>query len=236
MHTSVRPTAPSQADESNRMGGSIVYARLIAPRHDEGSQVVNDAKPRRFRSVDATTAPAALGDLIQLVARGDEAAFGRLYDELAGSVFGLARRVVRDPARAEEVAQEVFLQVWQTAHRYDPKRGGAKTWVLTLAHRRAVDAVRHDQAATNRDNRYDWTGGPQFDHVAEDVATGLEHEQVRRCLGSLTDLQREAVGLAYYGGYTYSEVANLLTVNLATVKTRMRDGLIRLRDCLGVSA
>lgn len=183
----------------------------------------------------AVTAPG-LADLLKQVAMGDEQAFGQVYDELAGSVFGLARRVVRDPARAEEISQEVFLQVWRTAHRYDPLRGRAKSWVLTMAHRRAVDAVRHDQAATDRDNRYDWSEGPDFDYVAEDVATTLEHEQVRRCLGTLTDLQREAVGLAYYQGHTYAQVANQLAANVATIKTRMRDGLIRLRDCLEVLA
>ncbi|CAN5388381.1 ECF RNA polymerase sigma factor SigK [soil metagenome] len=175
-------------------------------------------------------------ELLVRVARGDEAAFADLYDELSPSVYGLAKRVIRDPARAEEVAQEVFLQVWQTAARFDPARGKAKSWVLTLAHRRAVDAVRHDQAATNRDKKYDWTNGPDFDVVEEEVSTNLEHEQVRRCLGSLTDLQREALNLAYYKGYTYAEVAAALEANPATIKTRMRDGLIRLRDCMGVTA
>lgn len=177
-----------------------------------------------------------LAALLRRITGGDEAAFGELYDEMGRSVYGLVRRVIRDPARAEEVTQEVFLQVWQTAHRFDAGRGRAKTWMLTLAHRRAVDAVRHDQAATNRENRYDWVGGPDFDHVADEVATKLEHEQVKRCLETLTNLQREAVDLAYYRGCTYGEVATLLEVNPATVKTRMRDGLIRLRDCMGVSA
>ena len=146
----------------------------------------------------------------------------------------MARRVIRDPARAEEVAQEVFLQVWQTAARFDPARGTAKSWVLTLAHRRAVDAVRHDQAATNRENSYDWSPGVDHDQVLETVTVRLEHEQVRRCLEGLTELQREAVNLAYYQGYTYAEVAQVLGANPATVKTRMRDGLVRLRDCMGV--
>ncbi len=175
-------------------------------------------------------------DLLPRVARGDEAAFAALYDVLGGSVFGMARRVIRDPARAEEVSQEVFLQVWQTAARFDPARGSAKSWILTLAHRRAVDAVRHDQASTNRENAYDWSPGVDHDEVLETVTTRLEHEQVRRCLEGLTELQREAVNLAYYQGYTYAEVATVLDANPATVKTRMRDGLIRLRDCLGVEA
>lgn len=177
-----------------------------------------------------------LGDLLTKVSHGDEAAFGALFDALGSAVYGLARRVIRDPARAEEVSQEVFMQVWQTAARYDAARGSAKSWVLTLAHRRAVDAVRHDQAATNRENKYDWSNGPDYDEVAETVTVSLEHEQVRRCLDGLTDLQREAVTLAYYQGYTYAEVATALGANTATVKTRMRDGIVRLRDCMGVQA
>ncbi len=174
--------------------------------------------------------------LITRIARGDESAFGALYDVLGASVHGMARRVIRDPNRAEEVTQEVFLQVWQTAARFDPDRGSAKSWVLTLAHRRAVDAVRHDQAATNRENSYDWSPGVDHDEVSETVTVRLEHEQVRRCLESLTELQRESIDLAYYRGYTYAEVASVLDANPATVKTRMRDGLVRLRDCMGVEA
>ena len=185
--------------------------------------------------LDADVVPD-LGDLLVRVSRGDEAAFGGLYDTLASSVYGLARRVIRDPARAEEVSQEVFVQVWQTAGRFDPARGSAKSWILTLAHRRAVDAVRHDQAATNREKKYDWSNGPDFDEVEETVTISLEHEQVRRCLDGLTGLQREAVNLAFYQGYTYAQVADLLGANPATVKTRMRDGLVRLRDCMGVVA
>lgn len=186
-------------------------------------------------SSPAMSASAELSGLLMATARGDEQAFATLYDRVAGVVLGLARRVVRDPARAEEIAQEVFVQVWQNAHRFDPAKGSAKTWILTLTHRRAVDAVRRDQSASDREARYDWTGGADYDAVDEAVTTRLEHEQVRRCLGSLTDIQREAVTMAYYRGYTYAEVATLLNANPATVKTRMRDGLIRLRDCLGVS-
>lgn len=177
-----------------------------------------------------------LDDLLVRTARGDEQAFAALYDALGASVFGLAKRLVRNPARAEEISQEVFLQVWRTASRFDPDRGRAKTWILVLAHRRAVDAIRHDQAASNREDTYDWVGGPDHDVVTEEVMVRLEHEQVRKCMEGLTELQRESVNLAFYGGYTYPEVAELLDANLATVKTRMRDGLIRLRDCLGVAS
>ncbi len=188
----------------------------------------------RLAAVPETAQAVDPDDLLVRVARGDEAAFAALYDVLGATVFGMARRVIRDPARAEEVAQEVFLQVGQTAARFDPARGTAKSWVLTLAHRRAVDAVRHDQAATNRENSYDWSPGVDHDQVLETVTIRLEHEQVRRCLEGLTELQREAVNLAYYQGYTYAEVAQVLGANPATVKTRMRDGLVRLRDCMGV--
>lgn len=177
-----------------------------------------------------------LGELLTRVARGDEEAFGAVYDQMSSAVYGLARRVIRDPSRAEEISQEVFLQIWKTAARFDPERGQGKSWILTLAHRRAVDAVRHDQAATNRDRKYDWSGGPDYDQVEEEVTINLEHEQVRRCMSSLTDLQREAVHLAYFKGFTYAEVAKVLDVNPATIKTRMRDGLVRLRDCMGVQA
>jgi RNA polymerase sigma-70 factor (ECF subfamily) len=194
-----------------------------------------NASTRHLR-LAAEAASADLSGLLLRVAKGDEAAFASLYDNLGPSVYGLARRVIRDPARAEEVSQEVFLQVWQTAARFDPERGRAKSWVLTLAHRRAVDAVRHDQAATNRERSYDWSPGRDHDEVDETVTIRLEHEQVRRCMEGLTDLQREAINLAYYRGFTYAECASVLDANTSTVKTRMRDGLVRLRDCMGVES
>jgi RNA polymerase sigma-70 factor (ECF subfamily) len=174
-----------------------------------------------------------LGALLGRVARGDQNAFEQVYQDVAGPVYGLVLRVVRDPAQAEEVAQEVLVDVWRTAARYDEARGTALAWVMTLAHRRAVDRVRSAQAAADREER---AARAERDHdeVAEYVEARLEREQVRRCLGTLTDLQRESVTLAYYSGYTYREVAELLQVPLGTVKTRMRDGLIRMRDCLGV--
>ena len=173
-----------------------------------------------------------LDDLLVAAGRGDEAAFARLYDRLAPSVYGLARRIVRDPAIAEEIAQDVFVSVWRFATRFDPARGSAQTWVMTLTHRRTVDVVRSEQAASDRELRAASHDTP-FDSVAEKATTHIEGEQVRRCLDTLTDLQREAVTLAYYGGYTYPEVSALLDTNLSTIKTRMRDGLIRLRDCVG---
>ena len=176
------------------------------------------------------------GDLAVLlgqVARGDEAAYGAVYGQLAGHVLGVARSVLRDPAQAEEVAQEVLLDVWRDAARFDARRGSAKAWVLTLAHRRSVDRVRSEQASAAREQRAA-RAEVSYDVVAETVAARLDAERVRRCLGSLTELQQESITLAYYRGCTYREVAALLKVPVGTVKTRMRDGLIRLRDCLGV--
>jgi RNA polymerase sigma-70 factor, ECF subfamily len=174
-----------------------------------------------------------LAVLLGQVARGDHAAFGAVHDQVAGQVFGLVRAVLRDPAQAEEVCQEVLLDVWRNAARFDPSRGTAMAWLMTLAHRRAVDRVRAQRAATAREQR---VARPEisYDSVAETVEARLDAERVRRCLGALTDLQRESITLAYYQGRTYREVAALLSVPVGTVKTRMRDGLIRLRDCLGV--
>jgi RNA polymerase sigma-70 factor (ECF subfamily) len=177
-----------------------------------------------------------VGGLMALVARGDSDAFERLYDLVSGPVYGMIVQVLRDPAQSEEVAQEVLVEVWRTAARYDARRGSAWAWALTIARRRAVDRVRSVRAADDREIRAGVSGGtPEFDEVAETVEVRLEQQQVRRCMKSLTDLQRESVTLAYYRGYTQTEVAGLLGVPLGTIKTRMRDGLIRLRDCLGVA-
>ncbi|WP_263974158.1 sigma-70 family RNA polymerase sigma factor [Streptomyces albicerus] len=185
------------------------------------------SRPERGKRVEAD-------ELLVLVAGGDQKAFEELYGLVSGPVFGLVRRVVRDPAQSEEVAQEVLLELWRSAARYDPGRGSALSWVLTLAHRRAVDRVRSARAAGERELRVARrSNGPAFDQVAEEVEAGLEREWVRRCLDRLTALQRQSVTLAYYDGYTYREVAERLSLPLGTVKTRMRDGLTRLRDCLG---
>src|SRR6516162_5891677 len=173
-----------------------------------------------------------LAGLLAKVARGDDAAFAGVYAQCATIVYGIVRRVVRDPAQSEEVTQEVLLEVWRTASRFDPGEGSARGWLMTLAHRRAVDRVRSAQASAEREARAT-VAATDYDVVADEVETRLDAQRVRRCLDSLTELQRESVTLAYYGGYTYREVAALLGVAVGTVKTRMRDGLIRLRDCLG---
>ncbi len=185
------------------------------------------------RAADVRPERVEIDELLRAVGRGDDAAFARLYDLLAPRVFGLARRVLRDPAQAEEMAQEVLVEVWRTAARFDPERGSGISWVLTIAHRRTVDRVRSERASADRLQKVAaMTTQTPYDEVADQVGTRLERQQVRRCLDGLTELQREAITLAYYGGHTYREVADLLGAALPTVKTRMRDGLIRLRDCL----
>jgi len=182
----------------------------------------------------AKRAGADLNTLLTLAARGDQEAFEALYERLARPAYGLIRKVLRDPAQSEEVVQEVLLEVWRTASRFDPARGGAATWVLTIAHRRAVDRVRSEAAAAEREQRMQ-RDQATADAVADGVEASLDAELLRRCLDGLSDIQRESITLAYYGGYTYREVAALLEVALGTVKSRIRDGLSRLRDCLGVS-
>jgi RNA polymerase sigma-70 factor (ECF subfamily) len=177
-------------------------------------------------------AGADLAALLGQVARGDQDAFGLLCRQVAAPVFGTIRGVVRDPCQSEEVAQEVLVEIWRTASRFDVGRGTAMAWMTTIAHRRAVDRVRSEHRSAERELRAA-SHAVAYDDVVETVEASLDRERVRRCLGSLTDLQREAVTLAYYGGYTYREVAGLLGVAAGTVSTRMRDGLIRLRDCLG---
>ena len=175
--------------------------------------------------------PTDVDDLMRRVARGDSHAFEALYDELSPTVYGLARRVVRDPARAEDVTQEVFLEVWRKATMFEVERGKARTWVMTIAHRRAVDAVRRSEAQKRQDHQ----GAPEevsHDEPGDALIEAEEYGAVRDCLETLTELQLESVRLAYFNGYTYGEVAALLDKPLPTIKTRMRDGLIRLRDCL----
>lgn len=178
---------------------------------------------------------ASVDELLERAAAGDQQAFAQVYDALSSGVFGTCLAVLRDRDHAAEVTQEVMLELWRTAPRFDRLRGSARTWALTLAHRRAVDRVRSVQAERARDQRVmDTHLERPFDVVAEEVEGTMDRARVRQCLGGLTPTQHEAVVLAYYGGRTYREVADHLATPVATVKTRIRDGLIRLRDCLGV--
>lgn len=181
--------------------------------------------------------PVTVETCLERVATGDMGAFETIYRELGGPVLGLIRRVLRDSAQSEEVAQEVFMEVWQSAARFDARFGGGRAWVLTIAHRRAVDRVRSVDASARRDAeaaRQRQEATPP-DDLLDQVASHLERDRVRRCLGRLTDLQRESVRLTYYAGHTYREAAELLGVPLTTIKARLRDGLGRLRDCLEVT-
>ena len=179
--------------------------------------------------------PANLTDLLRASARGDEDAFARLYDATSARLFGLVLRVVRDPAQSEEVTQEAFLDIWRTCARFDPSRGSAIGWLLTVAHRKAVDRVRSAQASTEREQHYGARARERsFDVTSEAAEQSLDAQRVRRALASLTETQRGALELAYFGGYTHTEVAALLGVPLGTAKTRIRDGLIRLRDTMGM--
>ena len=205
--------------------------------------VLRRLQPRPTESVAGADAPPAdpLRVLIQLVGRGDQSAFGELYDAVMPLVHGVVLKVVRDPSQTEEVVQEVFVELWRIAPRFDAGRGSVTSWVATIAHRRAVDRVRSEQSTRNRIER-------ELQKI----------EPARRCGGggasstSITptssgavcgapstgspSMQRQAVELAYFGGYTYREVAVLLDVPEGTIKTRIRDGMIRLRDELGASA
>jgi len=201
------------------------------------TRISSDASgsPQREPEVPGVATALDLAELLKLSGRGDEAAFARLYDATAARAFGLAVRVVRDPAQAEEVTQEAFLEIWRTASRFDPDRGSAVSWVLTLVHRKSVDRVRSAEASTRRDTTYHQSNVTvEHDSTAEAAQASMEARRVRQALGSLTEVQREALELAYFKGYTHTEVAKMLDLPVGTAKTRIRDGLIRLRDTMGV--
>jgi RNA polymerase sigma-70 factor (ECF subfamily) len=186
---------------------------------------------------DVVASTAAADDLLRRIATGDQTAFGELYDRFASRVFGSIRRLLIDHAQSEEVAQEVFLEVWQSASRFEPNKGGAATWILTMAKRRAIDRIRSAQSSRDRDTRVGIRDYRiEYDHVAEAAEITIERERVGEAMQQLTDTQRQAISLAYDGGYSHSEIAELLNVPIGTVKTRLRDGMIRLRNELGVES
>ncbi|MBW0019760.1 MAG: sigma-70 family RNA polymerase sigma factor [Mycobacterium sp.] len=188
--------------------------------------------------------PSRLGSdleaLLRRVARGDRDAFAAFYDRTKTRVYGLVMRVLRDAGYSEETTQEIYLEVWRTASQYDSAKGSALSWLLTMTHRRAVDRVRAEHAGSQRESRYGAANaGPDsalpHDPVADSAIAGDERRRVAECLGVLTDAQRECIELAYYRGLTYAEVSQRLTANLSTIKSRMRDALRGLRNCLDVA-
>jgi RNA polymerase sigma factor (sigma-70 family) len=168
--------------------------------------------------------------LIALVARADESALAELYDRFGQVGYGLALRIVRDRALAEDAVQEAFLAVWRTAGRFVPERAKASTWILTLVHRRAVDVVRREQL--RRAEPLEAASEPSGNVTENEAWLSLQRARVQEALRRLPDQQREALELAYYGGFTQSELADRLGEPLGTIKSRMFAGLSRLRELL----
>jgi len=204
--------------------------RHIAPISSGGSAPQGSNRSGISNAVD-------LADLLRRSSHGDQSAFAELYDATSSRIYGLVLRVVRDPTQSEEVTQEAYLEIWRTAARFDAAKGHAMSWLMTLAHRKAVDRVRSAEASSRRDTAYESSAYPiAHDVTAETVTTRLEAKRVRQALMALTLAQRQAIELAYFGGYTHTEVASMLDLPVGTAKTRIRDGLIRLRDAMGVGA
>ncbi|BBZ21923.1 ECF RNA polymerase sigma factor SigK [Mycolicibacter hiberniae] len=189
-----------------------------------------------WRPMNQPTAGASeLDAVLHRVAGGSLADFAMLYDRTAARVYGLVLRVLRDTGYSEETTQEVYLEVWRNAGKYDPTKGSALAWLLAMAHRRAVDRVRAERAAGQRESRYGAASAdPPGDVVVDAVIVSDEQRRVVDCLGGLPEKQRQCVELAYYGGLTYGEVSQRLAVNPSTIKTRMQEALRRLRECLGM--
>jgi RNA polymerase sigma-70 factor (ECF subfamily) len=181
----------------------------------------------------ATAQETSSEQLLVDAAAGDEHAFTVLVERIRPQALRVARGVVRDPSISEEVAQEVLTEVWLKADRFDPAKGTVTGWVATLTRRRAVDRVRSEQAGRNRDDRVARRSHVrEVDVVADEVELRLEHWQVRKALAELSARQREAIELAYFGGHTYRDVARVLGIPEGTAKSRLRDGLVRLREAL----
>jgi RNA polymerase sigma-70 factor (ECF subfamily) len=184
-------------------------------------------------SMPASSDPNLAG-LLSATADGDQEAFAELYDLTSARVHGLVVRVLRDVAQAEEVTQEVYLQVWRSAGRFDAHRGSALSWLLTLGHRRAIDRVRSAQSQSDRDQAYESRADrPTPDPTAEAVEDRLQGQGVRSAVKELGPPHQEALELAYFEGLTHQEVSERLGVPLGTAKTRIRDGLRKLRDQTG---
>lgn len=184
---------------------------------------------------EGAPSPDHVGKLLQRIAVSDQNAFAELYDMLSSRVFGLILRVLVDRSQSEEILQEVFLEIWQSAARFAPNKGQGRSWVLTIAHRRAVDRVRSSQASSDRDTRAGFRElATPVPDIAEQAELSIESRRMATAVAGLPEVQREALTLAYFGGYSQSEIAALTKTPLGTVKTRMRDGLSRLREDMGV--
>ena len=237
---------------------SVLESKVPVMVHDTVATITRGGRPADFKAdhicwtvmdtpnnpgppVFAAAGPATdlnsqLTGLLELIAAGEQEAFAEFYRLTSRRVYGMARRVLIDPELSEDATQEVFMQVWQGASKFDRAAGSPLAWLMTIAHRRAIDRVRSVQAATDREARYGAAShDPDRDVVAEEAGTNLEAEAVSRCLDTLTDTQQESVRLAYYGGFTYREVAERLGAAVPTIKSRIRDGLLRLKTCLGVA-
>lgn len=204
------------------------------PPISKNSEVIDlTSRLRRTTPLGERRSTEDAGDLLARVARGDETAFTSFYDLIVERVHGVVLSVLRDPAQSEEVTQEVMVELWRTAPRFDAARGNALTWSITIAHRRAVDRVRSEQSHRTRDDREArLTGTAPAPDTGTEVINQLERQRVRAALAELTPPQRESIELAFFAGHSHAEVAALLGLPLGTVKTRIRDGLIRLRDRL----
>ncbi|MEV7774522.1 sigma-70 family RNA polymerase sigma factor [Kitasatospora sp. NPDC086791] len=228
-----RPPGGSAAAKTSGAPGAPAASGVPAAPGASGAARTGGAA-RAGGAEDTGDGRAGLRALTARTAHGDERAFEDLYGAPAAPVLALVLRVLRDRAQAEEVAQEVFWQVWREAPRYRPERGEVLPWVLTLAHRRAVDRVRSARAAADRDRaaaRRDHT--PDFDEVADRVEDALERDRVRRALAVLSEAQRECLLLVYFGGCAQAQAAARIGAPLGTVKTRIHDALRHLRDHLG---
>lgn len=198
-------------------------------------QVAPSSRALARRPSPTQVPSGGLSARLQRASTGDAEAFADLYDLTSARVYGLARRVLRNPAQAEEVAQEAYLEIWRTSPRFDPARGSAISWMMTIVHRRAVDRVRTEEsrnAREERDHRQTHLPGYADDTTSDIAFASIAAERVRAVLSLLPPPQRETLELTYFGGYTNAQVARLMDVPIGTVKSRLRSGLAQLRGLM----